>query len=85
MKRWFVKYWPALVILGVSLILLRSFFRPGFPETHDGQLYLARMANFHLAAIDWHFPVRWAPNLNYKFGYPVFLFNYYVPYILALV
>jgi hypothetical protein len=80
-----IKYWPILVILAASLWLLRSFFAPGFPETHDGQLYLARLANFHLAALDHHFPPRWAPNLNYKFGYPVFLFNYYVPYIISLV
>jgi len=78
-------YWPILVILFASLILLRSFFKPGFPETHDGQLHLARLANFHLAVVDRHFPIRWARNLNYKFGYPVFHFNYFTPYILALV
>jgi len=78
-------YWPILVILFVSLVLLRSFFKPGFPETHDGQSHLARLANFHLATIDRHFPIRWARNLNYKFGYPVFNFNYFTPYVLALI
>lgn len=77
--------WPILIITAVGFLLLRSLLQPDFPETHDGQSHLARLANFHLAAIDRHFPVRWAPNLNYKFGYPVFHFNYYTPYVLALV
>ncbi|MBU3935742.1 hypothetical protein KJ909_03655 [Patescibacteria group bacterium] len=87
MKKLFKKIlanWPIWVILIVSLFLLRWFFKPGFPETHDGQLYLARYANFYLAFRDRHFPVRWAPNLNYKFGYPIFHFNYYTPFILGL-
>jgi len=78
------QYWPVLIILAVCLFLLRWFIKPGFPETHDGQLYLARFANFYLAFRDRHFPVRWAPNLNYKFGYPIFNFNYYTPFILGL-
>ena len=79
------QYWPVLVLALSSLILLRSLLKPGFPETHDGQSHLARLANFHLAVIDRHFPIRWAGNLNYKFGYPVFHFNYITPYILALI
>jgi len=78
-------FWPVALLFALSLFLLRSFFKAGFPETHDGQLYLARFANFFLAVQHHHFPIRWAPNLNYKFGYPVFLFNYYVPYILGLI
>jgi len=84
-KKLLKSYWPILVILTVSLFLLRSFIKPGFPETHDGQLYLARFANFHISILDDHFPIRWAPNLNYKFGYPIFLFNYYTPYILGMI
>ena len=78
-------YWPIIIILGVSLFLLRWFVKPGFPETHDGQLYLARFANFYLGVRDKHFPLRWAPNLEYKFGYPVFNFNYYTPFALGLI
>lgn len=84
LKNKILKYWPALILFLATLVLLRFFFKPGFPETHDGQSHLARLANFHIAVIDRHFPVRWARNLNYKFGYPVFHFNYYTPYALAL-
>jgi hypothetical protein len=79
------KLLPIIIIFCVSLFLLRSFIKPGFPETHDGQLYLARFANFYLAFRDNHFPVRWAPNLEYKFGYPVFNFNYYTPFAIGLI
>ncbi|MFC1627001.1 6-pyruvoyl-tetrahydropterin synthase-related protein [Patescibacteria group bacterium] len=84
-KKLFKFNWPILIIFLVSAFILRSFVKPGFPETHDGQLYLARFANFYLSLKDGHFPVRWAPNLNYKFGYPIFNFNYYTPYLLGLV
>lgn len=77
--------WPLIIVVLVSVVLLRHFARPGFPHTHDGESHIARFANFHLAVIDRHFPLRWAPNLNYKFGYPVFHFNYYTPYVIALV
>ncbi|MBU1085760.1 hypothetical protein KKB06_05420, partial [Patescibacteria group bacterium] len=85
-KKFFHKSnWPVILILCVSLFLLRWFVKPGFPETHDGQLYLARFANFYLAVRDHHFPIRWAPNLEYKFGYPVFNFNYYTPFAVGLI
>ena len=85
LKKILETHWPILIILVVSLFLLRSFIKPGFPETHDGQLYMARFSNFHLAFTDRHFPMRWAPNLNYKFGYPIFTFNYFTPYALGLI
>jgi len=73
----------ALVVVA-GLWLLRSLLVKGFPATHDGENHLARLANLHLAAIDRNFPFRWARNLNYQFGYPVFNFNYYLPEALAL-
>lgn len=72
-----------LVIVG--LVFMRFFFLPTFPQTHDGQNHLARLANLDLAVRDGHFPFRWAINLNHKFGYPVFNFNYYLPEFLSLL
>src|SRR4030042_2416285 len=74
----------ALIAL-VGLWLLRGLLSTGFPTTHDGENHLARLANLHLAVIDRNFPFRWAQNLNYKFGYPVFNFNYYLPEAFALI
>ena len=78
-------YWPLLVLFFVAIFILRSLFLSGFPETHDGQNHLARLANLKAAIADGHFPFRWAPNLNYQFGYPVFNFNYYLPQIMGLI
>lgn len=78
-------FWSLLILTGVVIGLLRFLFLPGFPLTHDGENHLARLANFRQAIIDGHIPPRWAPNLNHRFGYPVFHFNYYLPQALALM
>ncbi len=72
---------PFGTILIVCVVLLRSFVMPGIPQTHDGNIHLDRLANFYLAIHDHSFPPRWAPNLNFQYGYPVFNFMYYLPYI----
>ena len=82
MKKHDLIYLSLLLIIG--LVFMRFFFLPTFPSTHDGQNHLARLANLDLAVRDGHFPFRWAINLNHKFGYPVFNFNYYMPELLAL-
>ncbi|PJA21941.1 hypothetical protein COX59_03570, partial [Candidatus Beckwithbacteria bacterium CG_4_10_14_0_2_um_filter_47_25] len=72
-----------LIILG--LVILRSFLRIGFPQTHDGDMHLARLANLNLAFHDHHFPFRWAKNLNHGFGLPIFNFYYYLLELLAFI
>ncbi len=72
-----------LIILG--LIILRSFLAIGFPQTHDGDMHLARLANLNLAFHDHHFPFRWARNLNHEFGLPIFNFYYYLLELLAFI
>jgi hypothetical protein len=80
-----IKHW---IILGGLVVLISlvnwQWFRPGLPVTHDSQMHVARMANYYLAVKDGHIPVRWAPNLNNGFGYPVFTFNYPLAYILSI-
>lgn len=73
-----------LIFFLFTLIILRSFIKTGVPYTHDGNNHLARIANVYLAIRERHFPIRWAKNLNYKFGYPVFNFNYYFPFLLTI-
>jgi len=78
------KFLPQFVIIAVALFFLRELFFPGFPFTHDGHNHLARLANLWLTLKAGQFPPRFAPNLDHGFGYPVFNFNYYLPYFLAL-
>lgn len=72
-----------LIILG--LVILRSFLAVGFPQTHDGDMHLARLANLNLAFHDQHFPFRWARNLNHGFGLPIFNFYYYLLELIAFI
>lgn len=71
------------LILLTSFINLRYFFQSGIFHAHDLENHLARIANYYLALKDQHFPVRWARNLNHKFGYPVFNYLYPLANILA--
>lgn len=71
------------LLITISMLLVLSFWKIGVPETHDGQIHLARAANFYLALKEGQIPPRWAPNLNSGFGYPIFIFNY--PFPSALV
>jgi len=71
------------LILIITFFNLRAFFKPGIFRGHDLENHLARIANYYLAVKDGHLPPRWAKNLNHKFGYPVFNFNYPLANILA--
>ncbi len=83
---WFTKkILPYLSIILTAMILLHTFISVGVPNTHDGHNQLARASNFYLAIKDGQIPPRWAPNLNYQFGYPVFNYNYYLGYIPMVV
>ncbi|MCX6816892.1 MAG: hypothetical protein NTZ93_03435 [Candidatus Beckwithbacteria bacterium] len=71
------------VLIALSVFLMRSLFNVGFPQSHDGEMHLARLANLYLAVRDHHLPPRWAGSLNYQYGYPVFNFSYYLTEFLA--
>jgi hypothetical protein len=53
------------------------------PHTHDGFVHLARIGAYYKALQDGQFPIRWAGDLNYGYGVPLFNFIYHVPYIIA--
>lgn len=73
------------LIFLLSLPLVFPFFRSGYFPTHDGEWAVVRLGAMHRALMAGHFPVRWAGNLNYAFGYPLFLFTYPLPYYLGEV
>jgi len=76
------------VMLGIgffilTLVIYQDLLKPGLPFTHDSQNHLMRIANYTIALREGQLPPRWAPNLNNRFGYPVFNFNYPLPNILT--
>ena len=80
--RHFNKYY--LIVLGLSIPPLISIFSTlQFPHVHDGIVHLARMAAYFKALQDFQIPVRWAGDLNYGYGMPLFNFIYHVPYLFS--
>ena len=73
-----------LLLLGVVGWVYTPYFGEGVPYTHDGQIHIARLANYFIAYKQNQWPIRWAPNLNNGFGYPVFNYNYPLPYLLGI-
>ncbi len=65
-----------LVIL-FSFASILPFFKPGFFSMHD-DTQVARIAQMAQSLTDGMFPVRWAKDLGYGYGYPVF--NFYSPF-----
>ena len=53
------------------------------PHTHDGPVHLARMAAYYQALHDGQIFPRWASDLNYRYGMPLFNFIYHTPYLVA--
>lgn len=83
MKTNFLRSLFLLGLLILSAWAVSPFFKPGLPNTHDGQTHVMRLASFHQALIDGQFPPRWAGNLAYGFGSPVLSFSFQFPYFLG--
>lgn len=64
---------PFIIIFTTSLLL----------HTSDGGVHLPRMGAYYKALVDGHIPVRWAGDLNYGYGLPLFNFMYPLPYLVS--
>lgn len=71
------------ILIISSLPFISVFFTSLFPHTHDGIVHLARMAAYYKALLDGQIPVRWAGDLNYGYGMPLFNFMYQLPYAIS--
>lgn len=73
-----------LLIIILSLLpFIIIFTTPLLPHTSDGGVQLPRMAAYFKALTDGHFPVRWAGDLNYGYGLPLFNFIYQFPFLIT--
>lgn len=79
--KWF--WWYFMVVVGI-LLAGRVYLHQGFPYTHDGENHLARFANYKIALKEGQVPPRFAPNLQNRYGYPVFNYNYPLANIVSL-
>ncbi len=73
-----------ILILAISALpFVTVFLNPNLPHTSDGGVHLPRIAAYVKALQDGHFPVRWAGDLNYGYGLPLFNFMYPAPYFIG--
>ena len=73
-----------LLIILISLLPLFNIFKTSdLIHTHDGLAHLPRIASYYKALGDGQFPVRWAGDLNYGYGMPLFNFIYQTPYLIS--
>ncbi len=81
---WFgSRFDPGLLVV----LLLPSFvaivlLQPGIPRTADGYLHLLRVVEIHECWQDGVFYPRWAPDMAFGYGYPIF--NYFAPMLYHL-
>lgn len=69
-----------LLICILSIIPLYSLFNPTLLYTQDGYTHLVRGAAYFKAISQFNFPPRWAGDLNYGYGMPLFIFVFQLPY-----
>ncbi|MEK7060602.1 MAG: 6-pyruvoyl-tetrahydropterin synthase-related protein [Patescibacteria group bacterium] len=75
-----------LAILAISTLpLISMFFTSSVPHTHDGPVHLARIASYYKELSYAQIPPRWASELNFGVGMPLFNFMYHLPYLIASI
>lgn len=67
------------IVLIVSFIAILPLIHRGLHPTHDGEYHVIRFYEFSKAIKDGNLYPRWAPDLNYGFGIPLFNYNYPLP------
>lgn len=71
------------ILVFIACIPLIPFLSPGMPITHDGLDHVARIANFYQSLSEGNIVPRWAPNLDWGYGYPILMFLYPLPSYMA--
>lgn len=74
-----------VIIVIMCSALLFPLFKPGFYVSHDGEAHVARFAAYFKAFQDGQIPPRWAGDLNFRYGSPLFIFYYPLPGTIASV
>lgn len=72
-----------LILLGLGLFAMRTFTGPHYFDGHDAQAHLVRLYQYDLALKDGQILPQWASGLSAGRGYPVFIFAYPLPYLIA--
>lgn len=77
------KLLPFVLLFLFSLPTVRDLLKPGAYTSHDLTHHIVRIIQMDKLLVEGQFPPRWSSELNYGFGYPIFLFNYPLPHFLG--
>ena len=58
------------------LLVIRQWFLPGLPQTHDAETHVIRAAVFSKSILEGNIFPRWAGPLNWRYGTPSIMFLY---------
>ncbi|MBI2617151.1 hypothetical protein HYW55_03405 [Candidatus Gottesmanbacteria bacterium] len=72
------------ILILSGLYALKALFHPGFFTSLDGWHNIARLYHYGQAVGDGQIPPRWISQLASGYGYPLFLFSFHAPWIIAL-
>lgn len=73
-----------ILILAISVLPFISIFSsPLMMHSHDGAMHAVRIAAYDKALIGGQILPRWASDLNYGYGMPLFNFYYHLPYLIG--
>lgn len=75
------RFWLFLIFL-LALVQARFLFQPGF-YTFSDEPHLANLHQMIRAISGGQLPPRWAPDMSFNFGYPLFNFYYPLPFYLG--
>lgn len=75
----------SLLTAVLTLFISQNLFQPGLPTLADLPIHLYRTLEYGQAWSAGVIIPRWAPNLAYGYGYPLFIFAPPLPYWLALL
>lgn len=71
------------ILLLIGIFFISPFFKNSFYDSHDGEAHVARFAAYYKAYKDGQIPARWAGDLNFRYGSPLFIFYYPLPGTIA--
>lgn len=75
-----------ILVIAISLLPFITVFSSDLaPHTHDSPVHFARIAAYYKALSEGQILPRWAGELNYGYGMPLFNFIYHVPYLVAVI
>ncbi|HYD35369.1 MAG TPA: hypothetical protein VD999_04845 [Vitreimonas sp.] len=75
----------ALVVMTLfSLWGAKALFHPGLYTAHDIWHQVARLYHYSQALQDGQFLPMWVGTLAFGYGYPLFIFSYHLPWLIAI-